>query len=63
MSAQKSPWRHPGSIAIIAVIFLINLVADWFVFKPTDLVPFIIVEALVLGGIAWLATAFRSSRL
>lgn len=62
MDAQKSRWRKPGSIAVIAVVFVINLVVDWFVFKPTDLVSFIIVEALVLGGIAWLVIAFKSSR-
>ena len=62
MDAQESRWRKPASVAVIAVVFLINLIVDWFVFKPTDLVVFVIVEALVLSGIAWLVITFKSSR-
>ena len=57
MDAQKSRWRQPGFVAVIAVVFLINLVVDWTVFHPTNLALFIVVEALILGGIAWLVTA------
>jgi RsiW-degrading membrane proteinase PrsW (M82 family) len=60
MDTQKSRWRQPGFIALIAVVFLINLVVDWFVFKPKDVALFIVVEALVLGGIAWLVIACTS---
>ena len=62
MDTHKSRWRQPGFIAVIAVVFLINLVVDWFVFKPTNLSLFIVVEAVVLGGIAWLLTACESTR-
>jgi Flp pilus assembly protein TadB len=56
MNPQSSPWRQPGVIAVIAVIVLINLVVDWLWFKPTNFVLFVIVEAVVLGGIFWLAS-------
>ena len=63
MDTQKSRWRQPGLIATIAVVFLINLVVDWFVFQPTNLALFIVIEALVLGGIASCrATAYASPR-
>ena len=41
-----------------AVIILINVAADWWVFKPQNLAMFVAVEALVMGGIIWLAVAF-----
>ena len=59
MSAQRSPWRQPGVMVVIAVAVLINLVADWFVFKPTNLVLFIVAEAVVVGCIAWVVIARR----
>ena len=62
MDTQKSRWRQPGLIPTIAVVFLINLVVDWFVFQPTNLALLIVIEALVLGGIAWLVTAYASPR-
>ena len=61
MSAQRGPWRQPGVIVVIAIAVLINLVADWLVFKPTNLVLFIVVEAVIVGGIAWLVIAFPKS--
>ena len=51
MDTQRSPWTQPGSIAVIAVIVAINLVADWLWFRPTNWALFIVVEALVLGSI------------
>ena len=62
MDAQKSRWRQPGFVAVIAVVFLINLVVDWIAFQPTNLALFIVVEALIVGGIAWLVTACTSPR-
>ena len=56
MNPQPSPWRQPGVIAVIAVVVLINLVADWLWFKPTSVVFFTVAEALALGGIVWLTT-------
>lgn len=53
---------QPGVIVVIAIAVLFNLVADWLVFKPTNLVLFIVVEAVVVGGIAWLVIACRSPR-
>jgi hypothetical protein len=41
------------------VAVLLNLVVDWFAFKPTNLVLFIVVEATVVGSIAWLVIARR----
>jgi hypothetical protein len=61
MSAPRSPWRQPGVIVGIAIAVLINLVVDWLVFKPTNLVLFIVVEAVVVGGIV-LVIACRSPR-
>jgi hypothetical protein len=61
MRTQRSPWRQPGVITVIAAVLLINLVADWLWFKPTNVVLFIVVEAVVLGGIFW-ATARRPPR-
>jgi hypothetical protein len=55
MNAQRSPWAQPGVIALIAVIVAINLVVDWLWFRPTKGAAFIIVEAIVVGGIIALA--------
>jgi len=41
-----------------AVIILINLVLDRRVFKPQSLPMFVAIEAVVIGGIIWLAVAF-----
>jgi hypothetical protein len=40
---------------MMAVIIAINFVVDWLLFRPTNRVQFIIVEAIVLGGIIALA--------
>ena len=61
MSAQRSPCRQPGVIVVIAVAVLLNLVVDWFVFKPTNVVLFIVLEATVVAVIALLVIARRPS--
>jgi len=48
--------EKPGSIALISAIVLVNLIADWLWFKPTNLLSFVVVEALVLGAIIALAS-------
>ena len=58
MNIQRSWWKRPGGVALAAVIILINVAADWWVFKPQNLAMFVAVEALVMGGIIWLAVAF-----
>jgi hypothetical protein len=55
MNTQRSPWTKPGVVAMMAVIIAINFVVDWLLFRPTNRVQFIIVEAIVLGGIIALA--------
>jgi len=61
MSAQRSPWRQPGVIVVIAAAVILNLVVDWFVFKPTNVVLFIVEEATVVAVIAWLVIVRRPS--
>ena len=40
--------------ACVNAIVVINLVMDWRLFRPTNWVAFIVVDAIVLGGIiAW----------
>jgi hypothetical protein len=56
MDTQRSRWRHPGVIALIAVVVLINLVADWLWFKPTSIAVFTVAEAVAISAIIW-ATA------
>jgi hypothetical protein len=63
MEPQRKPWETPGGIAVIAVVVLINLVADWLWFKPSSLVLFVVAEAVVLGGIFWLVTWAVGRRL
>jgi hypothetical protein len=55
MNTQRIWWRRPGFVALGAVILLINLVVDWWVFKPQSLPMFVAIEAVVYGGIIWLA--------
>jgi hypothetical protein len=57
MNTQRIWWRRPGVVALAAVIILINLVVDWWVFKPQSLATFAAIEAMVNGGIIWLAVA------
>jgi hypothetical protein len=61
MKAQKAPWKQPGGIAVIIVVVLINLVADWFFFKPTNLALFLLIEAIILGGIFWAVRSYPNS--
>ena len=58
MNPQRVWWRRPGGVALAAVIILINLVVDWWVFKPQSLAMFVAIEAVVIVGIIWLALAF-----
>lgn len=58
MNPKRIWWRRPGVVAVVAAILLINLVVDWWVFKPQSLVMFVAIEALVYGGIIWVAVAF-----
>ena len=60
--AQRSPWKQPGLITVIAVICIANLVADWLWFKPPSLAVFLIVEVVIVGGISWLAIRVLSRR-
>jgi hypothetical protein len=62
MNTQRSPWTKPGVVAMMAVIIAINLVVDWRLFRPTNRALFIIVEAMVLGGIIALARWWVLSR-
>ena len=45
-------------VAVAVVIILINLVVDWWVFKPQSLAMFVAVEAMIIGGIIGLAVVF-----
>jgi hypothetical protein len=58
MNTKRVWWRRPGFVALAAAILLINLVVDWWVFKPQSLPMFFAIEAAVYGGIIWLAVAF-----
>jgi hypothetical protein len=58
MNEQRTWWRQPGVVALAVVIILTNLVVDWWVFKPQSLAMFVAVEAVIIGGILWLAVAF-----
>jgi uncharacterized membrane-anchored protein len=58
MNTKRIWWRRPRFVAFLAVILLINVVADWWVFKPQSLALFLAVEALIIGGIICLAVAF-----
>jgi len=55
MNMQRSFWTQPGVVAVMAVIVALNLVVDWWWFRPTNWAFFIIVEVLVVGGIIALA--------
>jgi len=54
MNTQRSWWRKPGVVALVVVVILINLVVDWWVFKPQNLAMFVAVEAMIIGGVIWL---------
>jgi hypothetical protein len=58
MNTQRIWWRRPGVVALAAGFILINLVVDWWVFKPQSLAIFVAIEAVVIGGIIWVALAF-----
>ena len=58
MNEQRTWWRRLGVVALAVVIILTNLVVDWWVFKPQSLAMFVAVEAVIIGGIFWLAVAF-----
>lgn len=58
MNTKRIWWRRRGVVAVAAVIILIDVVVDWWVFKPQSLAMFVAVEALVIDGIIWLAVAF-----
>ena len=58
MKTQRIWWRRPGGLAVAAAIILINLVVDWWMFKPQSIAVFVAIEAVVIGGIIWLAVAF-----
>ena len=58
MNTQRVWWRQPRVVAVAVVIILINLVVDWWVFKPQSLAMFVAVEAMIIGGIIGLAVAF-----
>jgi len=51
MNTQRRPWTKP---AVVAIVVVINLVMDWRLFRPTNWAAFIVLEAIVMGGIiAW----------
>jgi hypothetical protein len=58
MNTQRIWWKRPGGVALAAVIIVINLVGDWWVFKPQSLAMFVAIETVVIGGIIWLAVVF-----
>jgi len=58
MIEQRIWWRRPGVVAFAVVLILMNLVVDWWVFKPQSLAVFFAVEAVIVGGIICLAVAF-----
>jgi hypothetical protein len=58
MNTQRIWWRRPGIVALVAIIILINLVVDWWVFKPQSLAMFVAIEAVVIGGIICGVVAF-----
>jgi hypothetical protein len=53
MDEPRSGWKSPGGVAVIAVALIINLVADWFIFKPRSVLSLVLGEVLVLGIIAF----------
>ena len=63
MSEPKNLWKQPSGVAIIAILFIVNLAVDWWLFRPKNLALFLIVELLILGIIIWLATNWRRRSL
>ena len=49
MSEPKNLWKQPSGVAIIAILFIVNLAVDWWLFRPKNLALFLIVELLILG--------------
>ena len=45
-------------VAVAVVIILINLVVDWWMFKPQSLAMFVAAEAMIIGGIIGLPVVF-----
>ena len=55
----RSVWKSPSGIAVIAVMLIINLVADWFIFKPRSVLSLVLGEVLVLGVIAFVVILIK----
>jgi hypothetical protein len=59
MNEQQRPWAQPNVIALIGVIVGINVVADWFVFRPKSWPLFIFVEIIFLGVVIGAVRSWR----
>jgi hypothetical protein len=47
-------------MAVLSVVVGINLVADWFAFRPKNWLFFLLAEVIVIGGIIALTRYWRS---
>jgi hypothetical protein len=60
MNKQRTSWARPKVMAVLSVVVGINLVADWFAFRPKNWLFFLLAEVIVIGGIIALTRYWRS---
>jgi hypothetical protein len=52
MEGQKKPiWKNPGVVALVAAVVIGNFIVDVWLFKPENVIAFLIADAAVVGGI------------
>ncbi len=60
MDSQPKPlWKNPGAVAIVAVVVIGNFVVDVWMFKPENVIAFLIADAAVVGALVLVAIRRR----
>ncbi|MGZ4836226.1 MAG: hypothetical protein ACXVZZ_11370 [Terriglobales bacterium] len=60
MENQSKPlWKRPGVVAFVAAVVLVNFIADVWLFKPENVITFLIGDAVVVGGLVLVAIRRR----
>jgi hypothetical protein len=56
---KKPPWKNSGVVAFVAAVALGNFIVDVWLFKPENIVAFLIADAAILAGILVVAGRTR----
>lgn len=60
MEGQPKPlWKNPGVVALVTAVVLGNFIVDVWLFKPENVVAFLIADAAVIAGIVFAASRRR----